>query len=118
VQLPPLHETPAELRRLLTDTRVNLNGNTVFSEQTQHFQTHIRAYNNAVAFTSLKAEFDERLANANGPYAMRVSGELYHRVAPLMPPVENPNQTAKYVQVYLYDGDDMVHRQQNNGPHL
>ena len=118
MQLPPLHETPAELRRLLTDTRVNLNGNTVFSEQTQHFQNHIRAYNNAVAFTSLKAQFDERLANTNGPYATRVSGELYHRVAPLMPPLENPNQTAKYAQVYLYDGDDMVRRQQNNGPHL
>jgi hypothetical protein len=61
IQIPQINETPEELRTLLTETRVNNAGDTVFTDRTQHFQISIQAYNNAVAFTSLGANIDHTI---------------------------------------------------------
>jgi hypothetical protein len=54
IELPPINDTPQELiRTLLSETYVNRNGETVFTQRTQDFQRLIRAYNNAVAFKYL-----------------------------------------------------------------
>ena len=98
IELPQVNDTPEELRTLLTETYVNNDGKTVFTERTQHFRTRIRAYNNSVAFTSLGAKIDDRITNnAHGVYSLRIRGELYHRLGGLHPDEE---RGAQYAQVW------------------
>ena len=64
------------------------------------FINHIRAYNQVLAFTSIRANIDEDLANAReGVYTFRIQGGLYHQVGGLMPNNDKP----KFAQIYFYD---------------
>jgi hypothetical protein len=73
IQLPQINNTPEEFRTLLSETHIDNTGKTVFTERTQHFQKYIRAYNNAVAFTSLGTHIDENITNnAHGVYSLRI----------------------------------------------
>jgi len=112
IELPPINNTPEELRTLLSETYVNRNGETVFTQRTQDFQRLIRAYNNAVAFTSLGTNIDRRITNnAHNVYSLRIQGEMYHRLGALVP---RDNERVQYAQVYIYDGDEMIQAQQGN----
>ncbi|KAM3305691.1 hypothetical protein P3S67_012558 [Capsicum chacoense] len=48
------------------------------SEESKHFRTYIRMYNNMFAFTSLGVNYDKNLATRNcGIYTSRVQGKIY-----------------------------------------
>ena len=112
IELPPINDTLEELRNLLSETYVNRNGETVFTERTQHFQRLIHAYNNVVALTSLGANIDNIVTNnAHNVYSLRIQGEMYHRLGALVP---QDNELVQYAQVYIYDGDEMIQAQQGN----
>ena len=112
IELPPINDTPKELPNLLSETCVNRNGETVFTERTQHFPRLIRAYNNVVAFTSLSANIDNRFTNnAHKVYSLHIQGEMYHKPGALIP---QDNELVQYVQVYMYDSDEMIQAQQGN----
>jgi len=63
VTLPIPNDTPEPLPTLLTETCVNANGKTVWTDKTAHFQQNIRSYNNALSFTSLGAKLDRAITN-------------------------------------------------------
>ena len=68
VQLPKLQPVPQPLKHLLEDQGPNA----------KQFHQNIRQYNSAFTFTSLGATFDQILLQGNGPYVLRLHGELYH----------------------------------------
>lgn len=68
VSLDPLPEPPLSLRTLLA-------GDT---PQASEFQTNIRQYNAAFAFTSLGVSVDDSVSAGRGPYVFRIHGELCH----------------------------------------
>jgi hypothetical protein len=46
--------------------------------------------------------------NAHSVYSLRVRGEMYHRLGNL----PNDDERARYAQVWMYDGDDLLDAQQ------
>lgn len=95
VRLPLLEHPPAELHRLLTQN----------DDQSVEFRTHIRRYNNALAFTSLNAKIDDRVPNNRpAPYVFRIHGQLCHLIGPLEAEDGNPS----YCQLYIYDGQEAL----------
>ena len=80
-----------------------------------HFNSYIRAYNNAFAFTSSSANFDRNLANAtHGVFTFRVQGKVHHRTdSGIYPSGETPaeiNANASFAQIYILDTEDQVNR--------
>lgn len=74
VELPQLNPTPPEISQLLHGT----------DAAAIHFRTNIRAYNNALSFTSLGVNIDETVANSRGgAYNFRIHGNVYHRILDL-----------------------------------
>ena len=68
------------------------------------YVNQIRSYNQVLAFTSLRTNIDNELANAQkGVYTFRIQGELYHQIGGLMP--INDCQKPKFAQIYFYDTD-------------
>jgi hypothetical protein len=99
IQLPPIKDTPRELRDLLSQTEVNAQGERVFTLRSREFLQRIRAYNNAVSFTSLGAKIDHTITNnAHNVYSLRVQGEVYHRAGALLP---EPGERPQYAQVSM-----------------
>ena len=93
-------------------TEVNAQGEREFAVRTREFLRRIRAYNNAVSFTSLGAKIDDTITNnAHNVYTMRVHSEVWHRVGSLLP---EEGQRPQYAQVWMYDGDDLLNAQQEN----
>ncbi|XP_059275349.1 uncharacterized protein LOC132029943 [Lycium ferocissimum] len=74
-------------------------GNT---EESMHFRTCIRTYNNMFAFTSLGVTYDKALSRRyHGIYTFRVQGQMYHFIPDLLPSGEK----AKSLQLYFYDNE-------------
>ncbi|KAJ8453935.1 hypothetical protein ONZ45_g19505 [Pleurotus djamor] len=92
VVLPPLRDPPHELRLLF-------EGN---DDQAAEFRTNIRAYNAALAFTSLGVSLDSSVNEQFGGQAwvFRIHGQLHHNSAALQPA---PGRSPCYAQLYLYD---------------
>nr|XP_016460129.1 PREDICTED: uncharacterized protein LOC107783644 isoform X4 [Nicotiana tabacum] len=83
------HEMPNELLNLYL-------GNT---EESEHFRTYLRLYNNMFAFTSLGVHYDKVLAKRNqGIYTFRVQGQMYHFINDLIP---TKSATKKFTVVFL-----------------
>ena len=90
--LPELHATPPELARLLRGT----------DERAREFRTHIRAYNNALSFTSLGVQLDQSVADTRGgAYNFRIHGSLYHRIGSLLPNTDA--DSPRFAQIYVHD---------------
>lgn len=69
----------------------------------KEFKCDIRKYNQAFAFTSLRANVDERLASqCDGVYTFRINGQLYHHIGPLVP---EEGESPKFSQIYFYEKD-------------
>ena len=84
------HEMPNELLNLYL-------GNT---EESEHFRTYLRLYNNMFAFTFLGVHYDKVLAKRNqGIYTFRVQGQMYHFINDLIP----TNRRPRNLQLYFYD---------------
>ncbi|PWA95981.1 hypothetical protein CTI12_AA044400 [Artemisia annua] len=65
-----------------------------------HFMDNIRAYNQMFAMTSLGANIDESINSGRGPYVFKVSGQIYHRIGGLCPPL---GKDPRFLQLYIYD---------------
>ena len=98
ISLAPLEQPPMMLLELLTAN----------STQGKHFRNHIRAYNTALAFTSVGVKVDERFTQGGGAYSFRIQGGIYHRIGSLLP--ENVEQ-ARFSQIYVFDGNETERRQ-------
>ncbi|KAH0602902.1 uncharacterized protein H6S33_008552 [Morchella sextelata] len=67
----------------------------------RNFRKHIREYNSALTFTSVKYNTDTRVgANGGGISCFQIHGELYHLQAPLVPAI---GATPSFAQLYFYD---------------
>ncbi|KAG6621819.1 hypothetical protein I3842_Q005000 [Carya illinoinensis] len=70
------------------------------TDESAHFKTYIRTYNNKFAFTSFGVKFDEDLCRRNrGIYTFRTQGQIYHYINDLIPLNGRPS----YLQLYFYD---------------
>ncbi|GJT12218.1 DNA helicase, partial [Tanacetum coccineum] len=73
--------------------------------QNKHFMEKIRAYNQMFAMTSFGANIDESVNAGRGPYVFKVSGQIYHWIGSLCPPV---GEAPRFLQLYIYDTDNEV----------
>ncbi|KAG2685284.1 hypothetical protein I3760_10G118000 [Carya illinoinensis] len=70
------------------------------TDESTHFRTYIRTYNNKFAFTSFGVKFDKDLCRRNrGIYTFRTQGQIYHYINDLVP----SNRRPSYLQLYFYD---------------
>ena len=93
VVLPLMQPLPPLLQSLYnTDTGV-----------ARHFRTHIRKYNSALAFASLKYQPDQRVRG--GLQCFQIYGALYHLAGPLQHAI---NIRPQFAQVFLYDPEDAI----------
>ncbi|KAL0090583.1 hypothetical protein J3Q64DRAFT_1626500, partial [Phycomyces blakesleeanus] len=54
------------------------------NQQAENFHTNIRAFNNAFAFASIKANVDKNLASGrNGVFTFCINGTMYHNIGSL-----------------------------------
>ena len=90
----PLMQQPPQLLHSLYNEDTSL---------ARHFRTHIRKYNSALAFASLKYQPDERVRG--GLQCFQIHGALYHLAGPLQHPT---NMRPQFAQVFLYDPEDAI----------
>ncbi|KAF6157208.1 hypothetical protein GIB67_041669 [Kingdonia uniflora] len=90
IRLPILQPLPPTIQVLYDDD----------SSHAKSFQSHIRKYNAANAFTSLRVKLDVQILNGRGPKTFSIYGEIKHRVRALLPDLGKP---AAYAQLYIYD---------------
>ncbi|GMF19874.1 unnamed protein product [Phytophthora fragariaefolia] len=103
VQLPPLHPAPPRLLQLYGE---------------REFHRHIRAYNQAFAFTSIGASSsdnafrdvnqDESVAGQHGVYTYRIQGAMGHYMGSMLPYVDRrtgERMPPKFAQIYIVDPD-------------
>ncbi|XP_074305435.1 uncharacterized protein LOC141640600 [Silene latifolia] len=83
-----MNEYPEELLQLYTAR----------DEQSKHFQTFSRLYNNLFAFSSLGGNFGAE--TYKGIYVFKAQGQVYHNLPDLIPMDNIP----RYLQLYFYDG--------------
>ncbi|XP_015169652.1 uncharacterized protein [Solanum tuberosum] len=84
---------PTELRTLFLNS----------SEESEHFRTYVRTYNNMFAFTSLGVKYDKDLAKRyHGIYTFKVQGKMYHFIDDLS------TGKGKNLQLYFYDNENEV----------
>ncbi|GJV76060.1 DNA helicase [Tanacetum coccineum] len=57
------------------------------------------------AMTSFGAKIDESINVGRGPYAFKVSGQIYHWIGSLCPPA---GESPRFLQLYIYDTDNEV----------
>ena len=94
VAVPPFVRPPTFLADL-----VRYDGN----RRTKKFLTQIRQYNCLFAFTSMGANIDRSLPTSRGPKYFKIQGQAHHRIGSLVPKNNDP---PKYVELYIYAGDD------------
>ncbi|GMF44534.1 unnamed protein product [Phytophthora fragariaefolia] len=103
VQLPPLQPAPPRLLQLYGD---------------KEFRRHIRAYNQASAFTSIGASTsdntfrdvnqDQSVAGQHGVYTYRIQGAMWHFMGSMLPYVDRrtgERVPPKFAQIYIVDPD-------------
>ena len=93
VVIPLMRQPPPLLRSLYNDD----------TSLARHFRTHIRKYNSALAFASLKYQPDQRVRG--GLQCFQIHGALYHLAGPLQ---HATNIRPQFAQVFLYDPEDAV----------
>ncbi|KAF8149543.1 hypothetical protein B0H34DRAFT_190849 [Crassisporium funariophilum] len=107
VRLPELQCPPATLRALLEAD----------DAAARDFRTNIRAYNSALAFTSLGVKTDDSINRARGgpTYIFRILGQLCHKTGALEPA---PGRAPCYAQLYLYDPQIALQQRMNRNNEL
>ncbi|KAJ8481437.1 hypothetical protein ONZ45_g15318 [Pleurotus djamor] len=88
--------------------------------QSREFRTNIRAYNMALAFTSLGVKEDKTVNNTRrrfggSAWVFRIQGQLSHNSGALEP---EPGQAASYAQLYIYDPQEALHQRMLRNSHL
>ena len=102
----PLLETPPPVIQDLYDGD---------DDRSKSFRRYTREYNACNAFTSLGTKFDTRALPGRGPIPFTIHGELRHRTGSLIP---QPDHTAKYAQLYIYDPDIALQERHRRNSHL
>jgi hypothetical protein len=97
VHLEPWSPLPQFLRDLLLNQ----------DRRSRQFRANIRRYNNAHAFTSVKAKEGIRGGGAWGPQTYHIQGALVHVHGPLQP---EPGSAPVFAQLYFYDPAEAVAR--------
>jgi len=82
----------------------------------REFQQNIRAYNSALAFTSIGAKIDDHITGTRGPYTFRIHGEMYHRIGSLFP--QSTVKSPSFAQIYIFDTDNETQNRLNIMPSL
>jgi hypothetical protein len=88
--LNDLRPTPLALRKLFTDD----------TTRARSFRTRIRAYNSALAFTSVSYNKDKRIEVSSGIQCFQIHGELFHYQGPLQPIA---GKVPAFAQLFFYD---------------
>jgi len=91
VVIPPFRDPPEPIASL---ARFDGDANC------RQFIKNIRQYNCLFAFTSMGANIDRSMNNGRGPPVFKVSGQVHHRIGPLLPANGN---SPKFLQLYIYD---------------
>ncbi|CDY32193.1 BnaA03g54740D [Brassica napus] len=94
VQLPLLKESPAILKRFLTED----------DEMSRYFRENIRVINMVFSFTSLGGKVDRSVKKGIGPQMFQLQGENYHLMGSLKP----PNGEPKFGQLYIVDTENEI----------
>lgn len=76
VVIPPFRDPPEPIASL---ARFDGDANC------RQFIKNIRQYNCLFAFTSMGANIDRSMNNGRGPPVFKVSGQVHHRIGPLLP---------------------------------
>nr|XP_027122232.1 uncharacterized protein LOC113739192 [Coffea arabica] len=99
---PPM---PYDLKRLFI-------GN---DEESAHFRTIVRTYNNNLGFTSFAAKYDSELTkNTKGVYTFRVQGQVYHFLDGLVHLGDRPSG----IQLYFFDTAEELTKRLGNSDKL
>jgi hypothetical protein len=69
--------------------------------RSRFFQNHIREFNQALSFASLRAQVDH--FPTGGVPTFRIHGQVYHNMGPLLP---SDGETPKFCQIYFHDSDN------------
>ena len=96
--------------KVALDLKSDLPENFIHLLQDINVRRNIRAYNQALSFTSLRTQVDNSVLNGNGIYSFRISGELYHAYGSLYP---SEDENAKFSQIYLLDPLEQLERRQS-----
>lgn len=75
----------------------------------ENFKKYIRNYNNAIAFASFGAKYDN--LSGKGPDVIRVFGQIYHQTSNLY---SSNNTSISYGQLYVYDSEEAATIQMNH----
>jgi hypothetical protein len=67
-------------------------------EDGRHFRKNIRAYNNALSFTSLGIKLDLSLNGRDGSRCFKIGGQLVHDLGTILPPTEGDFH---FAQIYM-----------------
>ena len=90
INLPLFQPPPEYLHNLLKSHNTS----------TRQFRERLRAYNAALAFTSINCTITNRGVAQGGPNCFQIHSELYHLQGPLEPPADI---TPRYAQLYFYN---------------
>ncbi|KAF6168761.1 hypothetical protein GIB67_012159 [Kingdonia uniflora] len=85
------------------------------SSYVKSFQSHIREYNAANAFTNLGVKLDDQILNGRGLKPFSIYGELKHRIRALLPDL---GKQAAYAQLYIYDSAATLNARVSHNPQL
>ena len=107
IHLEDFEPLPPLLTGLLTNT----------DPVSKEFQSNIRAYNNALSFTSLDVKLDHAVNNDRmGAYAFRIHDNVYHRIGTSLHPADGASPS--FAQLYVYDIEHKIYNRLRNMPNL
>ncbi|WVZ87025.1 hypothetical protein U9M48_033727, partial [Paspalum notatum var. saurae] len=75
------------------------------SKLSKRFFEGIRSYNSMFAMTSMGVNVIKSINDGRGPYVFKISGQLCHRIGPLMP---SNGTRPEYCQLYIFDTENEV----------
>jgi len=79
------------------------------------FRRDIRAYNSALAFTSVSYNKDQRIDLRSGIHCFQIHGELFHYQGPLY---AGSQEVPSFAQLFFYDPDYTTNIQASRNPQL
>ena len=83
--------------------------------QARSFRQNIRAYNSALAFTSVSYTKDTRTDLSRGLHCFQIHGELFHYQGPLVP---GSQEAPAFAQLFFYDPDHATNLRLQHRPLL
>ena len=94
IEIPLLPQPPNEIQKLLDEN----------DDKSQFFKNNIRAFNSALAMSSLGAK--QQHLPKGGPSIFKIQCTVSHLIGSLLP--INENEASKFVQIYIYDNENEI----------